>query len=178
VDKQDRRRLEEAEGFLELDLPQRALVSLEAASARAKTSFEWRDLAAKAYLGAGKYTDAVPQLFAALDLNPNAVPLLLALATCFKKTQQYARAIEAMRNAERLCRRGSNADSHASISFGLAACFALARRKGDMLHWLERAFAEDGRLRRNLLSDCDFDEYRRDPDFVALLQPGARSQER
>jgi len=175
VDKQDRRRIEEAEGFLELDLPQRALASLEAATAAARASFEWRDLAAKAYLGSGKYTEAVPQLFAALDLNPNAIPLLLALATCFKKTQQYARAIEAMRNAERLCRRGSNADSHASVSFSLAGCYALARRKGDMLHWLERAVAEDGKLRRNLLTDPDFDEYRRDPDFVAMLQPGACS---
>lgn len=175
MDKQDRRRIEEAEGFLELDLPQRALAALDAASNSAKASFEWHDLAAKAYLNTERYAEAVPHLFSALDLNPSAVPLHLALATCFKKTNQFARAIEAMRTAEKHCRRGSNADSHASVGFGLAGCFALARRKGDMLHWLERSLNEDGKLRRNLLTDPDFDEYRRDPDFISLLQ-GARSQ--
>jgi tetratricopeptide (TPR) repeat protein len=173
VDKQDRRRIEEAEGYLELGLPQRAFAALENASAAAKAAFEWRDLAAKSLVGDGRYEEAVPQLYAALDLNPNAVPLLLALADCFKKTRQYSRAIETMRTAEKLCRRGSNADSHAAVSFGLSGCFALARRKGDMLHWLERALNEDGRLRKNLVSDPDFDEYRRDPDFLSLMQQGA-----
>jgi len=176
VDKQDRRRIEEAEGFLDLDLPQRALIALEAASLAAKATFEWHDLASKAFLGAERYADAVPQLYAALDLNPNAVPLLLSLSTCFKKTKQHARAIETMRTAERLCRRGSNADSHASVSFGLAACYALARRKGDMLNWLGRALNEDGRLRKGLVSDADFEEYRGDPDFLSLLQHEAAPQ--
>ena len=175
MDKQDRRRLQEAEGFLELGLPQRALASLEATSPPARKAFEWRDLAAKAYVGAEQYAEAVPQLYAALDLNPNSLPLLLALATCYKKTNQYARAIETMKNAERICRRGSNADSHATVSYGLASCFALARRKGDMLNWLERAFNEDGRLRSNLAADADFDDFRADPDLTSLAEQGVRS---
>ena len=175
MDKQDRRRIQEAEGFLELGLPQRALASLEAISPPAKKALEWRDLAAKAYVGAERYAEAVPQLYAALDLNPNSLPLLLALATCYKKTNQYARAIETMRTAERVCRRGANADSHATVSYGLAACFALARRKGDMLNWLERAFNEDGRLRNNLPADADFDDFRHDPDLKSLAEPRIQS---
>jgi tetratricopeptide (TPR) repeat protein len=176
LDRVDRRRIEEAEGFLELELPRRALVSLQAASAAAKATTEWNELAAKAFIGTQQFAEAVPHLFAALQQTRNSVPLLLSLASCYKCTGQYARAIETMKAAERLCRRGSNADSHASVSLGLSGCFALARRKGDMLHWLERALNEDSRLRKELITETDFDAYRRDADFIALLQPTAKPQ--
>lgn len=175
MDKQDRRRIDEAEGFHDLNLPARALAALECVSTAARGTFEWNDLCAKAYMALERFAEAVPHLYAALDLNPNAVHLLLSLATCFKRTNQFARAIEAMRTAERLCRRGVNADSHASVSFGLSGCFALAKRKGDMLHWLQRALDEDSKLRKELITETDFDAYRRDADFIALLQTNAKA---
>jgi tetratricopeptide (TPR) repeat protein len=175
VSPRDKRTIEEAEGFMDLELPAPAVAALARVSPAGQRGFEWNDLRARADIALGRFAEALPYLYAAKDANPNAVSVYLAMGWCYKRTEQLPRAIEALRSADKLCRRGLVPDLHPVVMYNLSCYYALARRKSEMLHWLERALAADARFRESLEAEPDFDGYRRDADFVALANAADKS---
>ncbi len=57
----------------------------------------------------------------------------------------------------------------ANAVYGLACVHALKSEKNEALHFLERSFQLDSRLRRLAHHDADFEKIKDDPDFLNLL---------
>src|SRR4051812_44097176 len=93
------RKLSEAEGYLMLDLPEKALEILRARDDWATMKFEASFLAGEALRALGLHREALAPLEVAARLRPGDLGVAIALGWCYKRTHRLAQAIDALERA-------------------------------------------------------------------------------
>ncbi len=156
------RALREAEGYLELNMPQNALGMLARIDDAGTFQGQKLYLTGEALRALERYDEALPPLEQAADLLPSNIHVWLALGWCFKRTGQLERAIHALEQAEEVDPK------LALIQYNLACYWSLAGKKQRALSYLNRAIKLDPDFRRRVGEESDFDPIRSDPDFRAL----------
>jgi tetratricopeptide (TPR) repeat protein len=154
--------LREAEGYLELNLPENALGAL--ARMKEPGSFNGHKLylTGEALRALERYSEAAQALEEATELNPSNISAWLALGWCLKRSGRLDQAIHALERAR-------DVDSEqAIIHYNLACYWSLAGKKEPALESLSRAIALQPDYRELVGDETDFDPLRADPDFQAL----------
>lgn len=159
---QIRRQLDEAEGFLMLDLPSRSLQILESRSDWSNMQFEANLLKGEALRNLKHYREALKPLEMAANLRPNDSRVALALGWCYKRTNRLAQAIDSLERALR-----DNPDK-ALLHYNLACYWALAGNNAKALDALAAALEQEPELRTLIADEPDFDRLRGHPDFDRL----------
>jgi tetratricopeptide (TPR) repeat protein len=157
-----KRQLDEAEGYLMLKLPQRALEILERRSDWATMQFEASFLMGEALRSLERYREALKPLEVAAALRPGDVDLAIALGWCYKRTHRLAQAIDALERAER------QNPEHALLHYNLACYWSLAGNPSKALDELAAALELEPDLRALIPDEADFDQLRGNPEFERL----------
>ena len=163
------RRLGEAEGYLMLDLPGKALEILQARSEWATMRFEANALTGEALRALGRYREALRPLEQAAALKPGDVGVAIALGWCYKRTHRLAQAIDALGKASR-----ENPDVPL-LHYNLACYWSLAANASKALDELAVALELEPDLVALIPEESDFDTLRGDPDFERLTAGRAPS---
>ncbi len=96
-----RKQLDEAEGYLMLDLPGRSLQILESRPDWLNMQFEASFLKGEALRNMKHYREALRPLEIAAGLRPTDTRVALALGWCYKRTNRLAQAIDSLERALR-----------------------------------------------------------------------------
>ena len=167
----------QAEGYLELGLPQQALQALsrlgEAEQADGPKAADVRTLylQGEALRSLERYVDAIVPLRRVAELEPENVQVLLALGWCHKRIGRIDLAIEALETALAADR------DEPLIRYNLACYHSVAGDKRRALAFLEQALALDPNYRLLIEHEPDFDPLRGDPEFQAICE-SSRTQEK
>jgi tetratricopeptide (TPR) repeat protein len=157
-----KRLLDEAEGYLMLELPDRALRILESRGDWATMQFEASLLTGEALRALGRYREALRPLEVAAGLRPSDVSVAIALGWCYKRTHRLAQAIDALERAER-----HNPDEPL-LRYNLACYWSLAGNAAKAIDALATALGLDPALRHLVADEPDFDQLRGNPEFERL----------
>lgn len=157
-----KRRLDEAEGYLMLKLPVRALQILEARSDWATMQFEASFLMGEALRSLERYREALKPLEVAAALRPQDVGVAIALGWCYKRTHRLAQAIDALERAER------HNPEDSLLHYNLACYWSLAGNASKALDELTTALELEPDLRTMIADESDFDQLRGNPAFERL----------
>lgn len=162
------RRLIEADGYLDLGLPRRALEVLESRSDWASMQFEACLLTGEALRLLERYVEALRPLEMAARLRPNDLQVALAQGWCYKRTHRLAQAIDALERAERYHPR------EAIVRYNLACYWSLANNPRRAISKLAEALALEPERRSELADEPDFDPIRHLPEFERLMETGTK----
>lgn len=162
------RQLSAAEGYTELGMYPQALHALDQIQNGEGAVFEINFRRGDALRHLERHDEALVAFHRAFDENPDSVDLLMAMAWCFKRTNQLPRAITSMERAYRI------APKEAVILYNLSCYWSLAGNKTQSLSWLGRALRMDHELRELIDDESDFDPLRHDPDFQMIVDAVAR----
>jgi tetratricopeptide (TPR) repeat protein len=159
---QSQRLLREAEGYLELGLPQSALDCL--ARMRDPGTFLGRQLylRGEALRTLKRFSEASDSLKQATDLIPSEIPVWLALGWCLKRSGRLGDAISALEHARDVD------PGEAIVHYNLACYQSLAGQKHEAIANLMRAIDMKPDFRDMVNDESDFDPIRSDPDFQAI----------
>ena len=157
-----KRQLDEAEGYLMLELPRRALQILERRADWATMQFEAGFLTGEALRALERYREALKPLEVAAALKPGDVRVAIALGWCYKRTHRLAQAIDALERAER-----HNPDEPL-LHYNLACYWSLAGNASKALDELAVALELEPELRNLIPEESDFDLLRGNPEFERL----------
>jgi tetratricopeptide (TPR) repeat protein len=157
-----KRQLDEAEGFLMLNLPQRALEILERRADWATMQFEASFLTGEALRALERYREALKPLEVAAKLRPSDVNVAIALGWCYKRTHRLAQAIDALERA------GRHNPEVPLLRYNLACYWSLAGNVSKALDELAAALDLEPDLRALIPDESDFDQLRGNPDFERL----------
>ncbi len=153
----------EAEGYLELGLPQLALDSLTRLHGSSATCSSTLYLKGEALRALGRWEEALSVLQEVAVLEPENIHVWLALGWCQKRMGRLDLAVRSLR-------RALEADpAEAILHYNLACYLSLAGKKREALERLSRALTLDPHYRDLIDGESDFDPLRDDPDFQALL---------
>jgi tetratricopeptide (TPR) repeat protein len=156
--------LREAEGYLELNMPQTALDLLsritEPGTFRGQQLY-WTGEALRAL---DRYDEAIVVLEQAADFLPSNIHVWLALGWCRKRSGRLDLAISALERAEEV------SPEEAIVHYNLACYWSLAGKKQRALAYLSRAISIDSNYRDLIVDERDFDPIRSDPEFRALTE--------
>jgi len=166
VKTQDRNRLNkiqrEAEGYLELGLPQQALNTLNRLGNPIECGTVTQYLLGEALRSLERYAEALVPLQRAAETEPENVHVWLALGWCFKRIGRLDQAIQALDKAV------AADPAEPLLHYNIACYYSLAGNKPQALEHLSRALAMDSHYRHLIDDEPDFDPLRADPDFQAL----------
>jgi tetratricopeptide (TPR) repeat protein len=157
-----RRKLHEAEGYLELDLPNHALRILQSRHDWSGQHFEACLIKGEALRRLARLRDAIPPLEIAARLRPGDSRVALALAWCYKRTNRLAQAIDALDHARR------EHPENPLLHYNLACYWSLAGQAGRALVELHLALDLEPDLRGLIADESDFEMLRGNPDFERL----------
>ena len=155
--------LAEAEGYIALGMHAHALASLDAIERGDDGAFAANFLRGEALRNLDRHSDALQAFQRAFEEKPDDVSLLMAMAWCYKRTNQLPRAITSMEQAYRI------SPKEAVILYNLSCYWSLAGNKTQSLSWLGRALRMDGSFRQLIDDESDFDSLRHDPDFQLIV---------
>jgi len=158
------RLIAEAEGYLDLNMPEHALASLESLERPAEAEFEVEYLRGLAMRALERHHEALGHLERALAVRADHVGLLMALAWCYKRTGQLPKAITCTEQAYKV------EPKEPILLYNLACYWSLAGNKTQALSWLGRALRMNRQLRRLIDAETDFDPLRDDADFQMILR--------
>ena len=164
-----RRRLGEAEGYLELGLADRALEILQSRPDWATMRFEANYLTGEALRTLGRHREALKPLELAAALKPGDVGVAIALGWCYKRTHRLAQAIDALERASR------EEPDEPLLHYNLACYWSLAANPAKALDELAVALELEPDLLTLIAEESDFDNLRGDPDFERLTAGRAPS---
>jgi tetratricopeptide (TPR) repeat protein len=153
----------EAEGYLELAMPEQALHVLARIDDPGTFRAQLLYLRGEALRTLERYDEAVAQLEEAADLAPSSVPIRVALAWCQKRMGRVDLAAMTLEQALEV------EPNNALLHYNLACYYSLLRIKSAALQHLSRALDLNSRYRDAVHHEPDFDSLRADPDFQALL---------
>lgn len=154
--------LREAEGYLELDLPQSALDALGRITEPGTYRGHQLYLTGEALRALGRFIEAADALEQAADLTPSNIQIFLALGWCYKRSNRLPQAIGALERALEID------DSKAILFYNLACYWSLRGDRSRAIECLGRAIAMEPQYRDMVGDESDFDPIRRDPDFQAI----------
>ncbi|MEX2559752.1 MAG: tetratricopeptide repeat protein [Pirellulales bacterium] len=154
--------LREAEGYLELSMPQTALDMLARMKEPGTFKGQQLYLTGEALRALTRYQEAIDPLEQAADLLPSNIHVWLALGWCRKRLGRLDLAIQALERAEEV------EPKEALIHYNLACYWSLAGKKQRALAYLSRAIAIQPNYRELIGDESDFDPIRSDPEFRAL----------
>ncbi|MBS0267062.1 MAG: tetratricopeptide repeat protein [Planctomycetes bacterium] len=167
MDEKARRRrdrlIDEAQGYRMLGMYDNALESLDRIPAADRDEFSVLFLRGDLLRSVERHAEALEVLHRAFEQQPADVDLLMALAWCYKRTDQLPRAITAMEQAYQI------APKEPVVLYNLSCYWSLAGDKMQCLSWLGRALRMSSELLSLIDSETDFDSLRHDPDFVKLV---------
>jgi tetratricopeptide (TPR) repeat protein len=158
--------LKEAEGYLELNLPEQALATLDRAGEGGTFRGHVLYLRGEALRSLQRYPEALEALREAAELSPSNVHIWLALGWCYKRNGRIDLAIDSLEQAQYTDPEPPTA---ALLLYNLACYWSLAGDKHQALSSLARAIAIDAHYRDMVGSEPDFDPLRSDPDFRQLV---------
>jgi tetratricopeptide (TPR) repeat protein len=163
TDDRIRKQLDEAEGYLMLDLPSRSLEILESRADWLNMQFEASFLKGEALRSLKHYREALRPLEMAAGLRPTDTRVALALGWCYKRTNRLAQAIDSLERALR-----ANPEE-ALLHYNLACYWSLAGNSSKALDALATALEFDADLRALVAAESDFHHLRGNPAFERLL---------
>ena len=159
-----KRRLDAAQGYLMLDLPDRALRELSEIIETDEVTYEYHLLRGEALRAKSDHLAALDAFRNALTARPDDLSALMGMAWCFKRIDRIDQSIETMQRAY---------ESHKEepvVLYNLACYYSLAGEKELALSWLGRALRMDRGFTKLVPKESDFDPLRNDPDFQHLLE--------
>ena len=157
-----KRQLDEAEGYLHLNLPHRTLEILGRRADWATMQFEASLLMGEALRALGRYREALKPLEVAAALKPSDVAVAIALGWCYKRTHRLAQAIDALERA------GRHNPDEPLLHYNLACYWSLAGNPAKALDELAVALDLEPELRNLIADESDFDQLRGNPEFERL----------
>lgn len=158
------RRLAEAEGYLTLGMPRKALEILNARANWSSMPYEANLLAGLAYREINEYATAIIHLERASKFRKSDPDLALALGWCYKRTNRLAQAIDSLTRAVL-----SHADEPI-LHYNLACYWSLAGNVSNAVEHLKQALRLHPDMVHMVPGESDFDPIRTDPVFQALIQ--------
>lgn len=165
-----RRQLDEAEGYLMLEMPAYALRILDGRSEWPLMAFEANFLKGEALRCLNRHREALTCLEAAAALRPDDVAVALAQGWCYKRTNRLAEAVDALERALR------QEPDNALIHYNLACYWSLAANAARALEELAIALRLRPEMRRMIADEGDFDFLRGDSAFERLQGGAAPSR--
>jgi tetratricopeptide (TPR) repeat protein len=165
-----RRQLDEAEGYLDLDLPWHSLQILESRTKWPSLQFEACLIQGEALRRLNRFREAIVPLETALSLRPGDMGVALALAWCYKRTNRLAQAIDSLEGARK------NYPESALLAYNLACYWSLAGNLGRAMIELNLSLKLEPELRNRLADETDFHPLRGHPDFDRLLSSSLPSK--
>jgi tetratricopeptide (TPR) repeat protein len=156
------RQLDAAEGYLDLDLPNRALEILQSRTDWATMQFEASFLTGQALRVLERHREALKPLEVAFGLRPGNVAVAIALGWCYKRTHRLAQAIDALERAAK------DNPEEPLLHYNLACYWSLAGNWPKALDELSVALELEPELRNLVANEPDFDPLRGNPDFERL----------
>ncbi len=174
---------QQAEGYLDLGLPQQALqllgrldVAARKIPGAAPSGATWPGadvrtlfLQGEALRALNRFVDAIVPLSKVAELEPENVQALLGLGWCHKRTGRIDLAIEALTTALAVD------NDEPLVRYNLACYHSVAGDKRHALAYLEQALALDPSCRSLIDHEPDFDSLRGDPEFEAICE-GSRTR--
>ena len=159
-----KRRMEAAQGYLMLDLPDRALKELNEIDDAGDQAFQFHLLRGEALRSKAEYRRGLDEFLTAHALQPTELSVLMGMAWCYKRVDRLDQSINTLRLAY---------ESHSDVPvvlYNLACYYSLAGDKDQALSWLGRALRMDRNFMKLVPNETDFDPLRDDPDFAHLLE--------
>jgi tetratricopeptide (TPR) repeat protein len=160
---QIQRLLDEAEGYLMIDLPRRSLQILDSRSDWSTMPFEANLLRGEALRSLDRNREALKPLETAANLRPGDTRVALALGWCYKRTNRLAQAIDALQRAL------LNHSDDPLLHYNLACYWSLAGNSSKAVDALTSALELDPELRSLIAEESDFDQLRGKPEFDRLV---------
>ncbi len=154
----------EAEGYLELEMPEQALAALDRVRHLVPRSANALFLLGETLRSLQRYAEAIEPIREAARQMPKNIYVRLAIGWCCKRTDRLPEAVAAMEEAL------ENEPSEAILHYNLSCYLSLAGEKTRALFHLAQALSLDAGFRNLIPDEADFDPIRSDPAFVALLQ--------
>jgi tetratricopeptide (TPR) repeat protein len=158
-----RKKLHEAEGYLELDLPGHALEILDATAEWPGYQFEGCLIKGEALRRLDRHREAIQPLEIAAGLRPSDSRVALALGWCYKRTNRLAQAIDALDRARR------HDPDNALLHYNLACYWSLAGQASKALNELNAALELEADLKKLIAEEPDFQKLRGNPEFDRLV---------
>ena len=152
----------EAEGYLELGMPQHALQTLGRLGDPAAFDGHALYLWGEGLRAMERYFEALMPLQRAVKATPNDVRVRIALGWCYKRTGRIDLAIDALEEAIVID------PEQALLRYNLACYLSLAGQKRRALCHLSQALKMDPVYRDLAEVESDFASLRADPDFQAI----------
>jgi len=152
----------EAEGYLELDLPQQAIEALGRLGEPSQLDAHGQYLLGEALRMMKRYGEALAPLRKAAKGDPDNLHVYFALGWCYKRIGRVDRAITALERALK------KAPREPLVHYNLACYWSLSGNKQRALRFLSQALEIDPDYRLLVDDEADFDALRFDPDFQAL----------
>lgn len=152
----------EAEGYLELGLPQQALHALQRRGQLVHGDARGCYLLGETLRELRRYRDAVYPLRRCQELLPDDMHVALALGWCLKRTGRLHEAITALERVVKV------EPEEAILHYNLACYWSLAHNRSQALQHLAYAIEIDGNFRDLVADEPDFDPLRDDPLFQTL----------
>jgi Flp pilus assembly protein TadD len=153
---------QEAEGYLELGMPDHALQTLGRLGPPALFGSEALYVRGESLRMLNRYCEALVPLERAAKAAPDDIRIRIALGWCYKRTGRLDLAIDALQQALLV------EPQAALLRYNLACYLSLAGHKQRALGYLSQALAIDPAYRELIDAESDFDPLRADPEFQAL----------
>jgi Flp pilus assembly protein TadD len=154
----------EAEGYLELGMPEHALQTLDRLGDPTAFSGQSLYLWGESLRTLERYFEALLPLQRAAKADPEDTRIRIALAWCYKRTGRLDLAIETLEQALII------EPEEALLRYNLACYLSLAGHKRRALRYLSQALAIDPAYRKLIETESDFDPLRADPEFRAICR--------
>lgn len=152
----------EAEGYLELGMPESALQTLGRLGDPATFNSHALYLWGEGLRAMQRYFEAIMPLRRAAKAAPNDIHVRVSLGWCYKRTGRLDLAIDTLEQALIV------EPDVALLRYNLACYLSLAGQKRRALHYLSQALAINLTFRELAESEPDFDPMRADPEFQSL----------
>ena len=159
-----------AEGYITLEMFTHALASLAEIREAGEMAFRVEFLRGDVLRTLERHSEALAAFDRAFVIKPDDVDLLMAMAWCYKRTNQLPRAITSMEQAYRISPKVP------VILYNLSCYWSLAGNKAQSLSWLGRALRMDRSLRNLIDDETDFNPLRNDPDFRMIVSAVSRQE--
>jgi tetratricopeptide (TPR) repeat protein len=156
----------EAEGYLELAMPEQALQALGRLGAPANFNVDALYLWGEALRELQRPFEALVPLERAVRMAPEDIRVRMALGWCYKRTGRLDLAIDSLEHALTV------EPDESLLHYNLACYLSLAGQKLRALRYLSQALKTDPVYRELVETESDFDPIRSDPEFQAICAKG------